>query len=51
MEDQGGGERGQKERREEFENLCLKFANWGGGEETIGTRRVETKFHSNQRIL
>jgi hypothetical protein len=36
--------RGEWRVSQEFENLCLKFENWGGGGETSGTKRVETEY-------
>ena len=36
--------RGERRVSQEFENLCQKFENWGGGGETSDTRRVETEY-------
>ena len=43
--------RGERRVSQEFENLCQKFENWGGGGETSGTRRVETEYPAIDNYL
>ena len=45
------GRRGERRVSQEFENLCQKFENWGGGGETSGTRRVETEYPAIDNYL